>query len=85
MRKPTEVRSLLRRGGRARCEIRAAPDGGGGYTLWVVADTDRGGRAQPMNRDDGSPMRFADPVQARSKATELGFPPRWIRVVRPAP
>lgn len=82
MRKPTEVRNLLRRGRRAVCEIRRAPDGHGGYALWVRSDADEGGSGHWIDREDGSPLRFPDPVRARQRAKALGFPERWIRVAR---
>mgnify|MGYP000571304736 CR=1 FL=1 len=83
MRKPTDIRTLLRRGERAVCEIRPPLDTGGGYGLSVRADADQGNPGDWLNREDGTLMRFPDPVRARHEAQSLGFPPRWIRVTRP--
>lgn len=85
MRNPTEVRTLLRRGQRAICEIRGAPDKRGGYALWVRSVVDDGHGGEWVSREDGVPMRFPDPVKARQQAQALGFPHNWIRVARPAP
>lgn len=85
MRKPTEVRNLLRRGRRATCEIRTPPDQAGGYGLCIRSDDDPTSNGQWLKREDGSLLRFPDPVKARHQAESLGFPPGWIRVARPDP
>ena len=85
MRKPIDIRTLLRRGRRAVCEIRTPPDHRGGYALWVRSDADQGSPGDWLIRENGTLMRFPDPVQARHQAESLGFPPGWIRVARPPP
>ncbi|PWG65874.1 hypothetical protein [Sediminicurvatus halobius] len=76
----SEVSSLLRRGATGHVEIRPAWDGCGSFVLWAEVRNSGQMHAGVLGHEDGSPLRFIDPLRAHAMALRCGFSDSYIRM-----